>query len=166
MSSYRWKAQVIRGVFGLILLHFGLVHGATLVWDPNLEPNVTGYNVRYTNITAGNFGVWDAGDVTEVLINGAPGHTYQFSVSAYTGEGVESDPSAPVTYTAPDETLRITWDASVSSSIAGYTLWYGEINQTASGFDAALQTSAQLANPRRGTSCYFYVTGRDGLGNN
>lgn len=73
-----------------------------LAWDPNQEPEVTGYRLYY-GVTGGALtNSIDAGNVTTVSVPELQaGQTYNFHVKAYTTEGIESDPSNEVTYTVP-----------------------------------------------------------------
>src|SRR5678815_312780 len=73
----------------------------TLVWAPNPEPDIAGYNVYYTDRTAGSSGKWDAGPNAQLVLDLVGGHEYTFTVTAYNETGLESAPSAALNYTAP-----------------------------------------------------------------
>lgn len=70
----------------------------TLAWDPNPEPDISGYRVYYG--TNGFGSVMDCGNVTNrVLELSGPG-TWSFYATAYNTSGLESEPSLPVSYVA------------------------------------------------------------------
>jgi len=69
----------------------------TLAWDPNPEPEVAGYVIRYGR-GPGQYEGWvDAGKVTQFTLHGLNERTkYYFVVCAYTSLQVVSDPSVEV----------------------------------------------------------------------
>ena len=81
--------------------------GVTLEWDPNPEPEVSGYNV-YVGRQSGNYTrVIDAGSHVIVRLSPLdPGITYYFAVTAKTSEGLESPFSDEVSYTVPIDGIR------------------------------------------------------------
>jgi fibronectin type 3 domain-containing protein len=168
VSLDRLKPQCLSGIAVFVwLLTNSALAAPTLVWDPNPEPDVAGYNVYFSDTTSGSNGMWNAGRRCDLPLNLAPGHTYRFTVSAYNQLGVESAPSAPIQYEAsvPRLTLNVTWDPSAFSSVASYTLYYGELNQTAQGLPGGLGTSAAVYDLTRGVSYFLYVIGRDSASN-
>jgi hypothetical protein len=73
-----------------------------LAWDPSPDPTVVGYNAYYGSDSGVYTNRIDVGNVTSVVIsNLSQGITYYFAVTAYNGAGLESDPSAEVSYTVP-----------------------------------------------------------------
>jgi hypothetical protein len=74
----------------------------TLVWDPNIEPDLEGYKCYYGldsrdyahTVVVGNQTVCTVTDLE-------PGETYYFAVTAYNTVGLESDYSEEVIYTVP-----------------------------------------------------------------
>jgi len=75
---------------------------ATLAWDANTEPGITGYKI-YWGPSSGNYtSSKDAGNNTSATITGLDeGKTYYFAATAYNGDGVESGYSSQVSYTIP-----------------------------------------------------------------
>ena len=68
----------------------------TLAWDASPEPGVTGYIVYYGTSSGTYTQQLDAGNTTSASVpdpNPASGSTWYFVVTAYTSDGVESDPS-------------------------------------------------------------------------
>jgi fibronectin type 3 domain-containing protein len=161
MSSDRLKSK-----FHTLIVIFAILaclvaassRAATLVWDPNPEPDVIGYKVYYSDASSGASGVWLAGTSCQFPLNLQPGHSYVFSVTAYNQNGIESAPSESVRYAPPSEALLVTWDPSLDSSVTNYTLSFGQLNQTADSLDAGNVTEVELANVVRGLSYFFYVT--------
>lgn len=75
---------------------------ATLAWDANTEPGISGYNV-YFGETIGNYtNKIAAGNLTSFTVAGlTESKTYYFVVTCYNGSGLESDFSSHVSYTVP-----------------------------------------------------------------
>jgi len=75
----------------------------TLAWDPNPEPNVSGYRVYYGTASYYYTAVVDVGNQTALTISGLlPGVTYFFSATAYSeSTGDESYFSGEIAYTVP-----------------------------------------------------------------
>ncbi|MCA1561334.1 MAG: fibronectin type III domain-containing protein [Acidobacteria bacterium] len=73
----------------------------TIAWDPNTEPDVAGYVVAY-GVAPGQYDASvDVGPTTMwTLGNAVDGRTYYFTVYAYNGAGLTSDPSEEVSGTA------------------------------------------------------------------
>jgi fibronectin type 3 domain-containing protein len=162
------KSKFLFAVGVLIWLLTVSSHAAqTLVWDPSADPAVVGYKVYFSDLTGGSNGLWNAGLRTDLPLSLEPGHSYTFNVTAYNLSGVESDPSTPLLYDAPVPTtsLAVTWDPSAFASIANYTLYYGQLNQSADAKSAGLQTSMVLSNIVGGASYFLYVVGRDSSSN-
>jgi fibronectin type 3 domain-containing protein len=76
----------------------------SLVWDPNIEPDLEGYKCYYGlnsrdythTVVVGNQTVCTVTDLK-------PGETYYFAVTAYNTVGLESDYSEEIIYTIPAE---------------------------------------------------------------
>lgn len=80
-----------------VLLSAGQV---TLAWDPNGEPEVAGYKLYYGPVSGQYDQVIDVGNVTTTTVTDLQtGGTYWFVVTAYTADGLESDPSNEINYT-------------------------------------------------------------------
>ena len=98
---------------GLLLLAAPAMADTTfrLAWDPNSEPDVAGYRLRY-GTSAGNYGQSvDVGNVTDYDVRGLDaGTTYFFVVVAYDWAGNVSAPSnevsgVPVLIIGPSPTV-------------------------------------------------------------
>ena len=91
-------------VFAAILLSGMPARAAeiTLAWDPNVEPDLSGYKV-YSGTASRNYsGTVDVGNWTRCVMGGLePGRTYYFAAKAYNAAGSESDYSAEVVYSVP-----------------------------------------------------------------
>src|SRR5687767_5973616 len=132
----------------------------TLTWNANPEPDIAGYKVYATdlaNTNNTNRTIFNVGLQTEASFAPEPGRSYSFSVSAYNSAGLESDPSSEVRYTAPLDSLTVSWDPSVFSTAVEYRLSYGQLNSTAQQLSAGNRTSILLSGLIRGASYYFYV---------
>lgn len=96
---------------------------ALLEWEPSAEPEVTGYRVYVVEAERGPLEV-AASDVPRVHLHHLePGRTYHFAVSAVTAQGVESELSEVVPFTAPRPTVLgldvRTVDAAMAAEEAG-----------------------------------------------
>jgi hypothetical protein len=84
---------------------------AVLEWDPNPEPEVTGYRIHYGTESGAYVTTKDAGKVTTTKIEDlTAGTLYYFVATAYDAEGYESLPSNEVSYTPPLTPLTLTHD--------------------------------------------------------
>src|SRR4051794_11482562 len=97
----------------LLLLSHGLLLAApsvTLVWNPNTESDLAGYNVYFgpTNATYTNKII--LGKVTTNIVSGlVPGAKYFFAVTAFNTSGAESDFSNEISYSVPAPTSLDIW---------------------------------------------------------
>ncbi len=89
----------------LMLLLFGTTVSAAsiaIAWDPNVEPEVSGYLVMVGSVPGGTDQTFDVGAQTSWTFTSAvAGKTYYFRVQAYTAAGVKSLPSNEVSGKAP-----------------------------------------------------------------
>lgn len=117
----------------------------TIAWDPNVEPDVTGYMVHYGTAPDRYDGIVDVGpQTTWTLAQTAPGNTYYFRVLAYTLTGLRSNLSTQVSETipaAPVSTPAMSLDTPLNSStvsqnfvVGGWAVDLGAA--TGSGVDA------------------------------
>jgi|ERR1044071_9943497 hypothetical protein len=100
------KALLKVGIAALVLCAIQAASGqgvpVTLVWDANLERDVTGYRLYYGTAPHAYTERIDVGDVvTATVSNLTGGVVYFFAVTAYNRFGVESMFSNAVAYTAP-----------------------------------------------------------------
>lgn len=80
------------------------IHGVTLEWEKNSEPNVTGYRVHFGETNTSPARV-DVGNTNRYSVNSLiAGRTYYFYVTAYNNYDLESPPSATIYYKVPDGT--------------------------------------------------------------
>jgi hypothetical protein len=74
----------------------------TLAWDPNSEPDLSGYRIHYGTSSRNYTGVIDVGNqLTCTVTDLTPGETYYFAATAYNYSGLESDFSNEVLYVVP-----------------------------------------------------------------
>ena len=73
--------------------------GVTLQWDRNAETEVVGYKVYSVSLGATN--MVSVGTNSASLSALTVGQSYRFYVTAYTADGIESDPSNEVVYSVP-----------------------------------------------------------------
>ena len=74
----------------------------TLIWDPNLEPDLEGYKLYYGNETGVYPYVIDVGNMEICTVADLKqGETYYFAATAYNAAGLESSYSNEVAYTVP-----------------------------------------------------------------
>lgn len=92
-----------------VLALFGastLAHGASVYvsWDQNSESDLAGYRIYYRAQGWTAPAQLDVGNQNGITVADLlPGVTYHFSATAYNVAGLESDPSAEITYTVPLE---------------------------------------------------------------
>ena len=72
---------------------------ATLLWDPNTEPDLAGYKIYYGYVSGGYEYSVDVGNQTTYTLTGLdPNQTYYISATAYNIGGYESDFSNEVVF--------------------------------------------------------------------
>lgn len=134
------------------------VNAATvsLQWNRNPEADVIGYKVYFGPVSTSPSTVIDAGNATNATVSGLQeGTTYDFYASAYNSAGLESDLSAPVTYTVSSSSsaLVVSWDRSFSPNAASYAVLFAPTNQaTFARQQAGTNLSATISNVVRGTT--------------
>ena len=76
----------------------------TASWDPNGEPDLSGYRIYYGASSGSHSAVIDVGDAsTHTLTHLEPGKTYYFAATAYDTSGNESAFSAEVSFQMPGD---------------------------------------------------------------
>jgi hypothetical protein len=74
----------------------------SLAWDASPDTNVIGYFLYCEDTSNNDFRILNVTNKTTVAVSGLKeGLTYTFVVTAYDRDGLESDPSAEVTYIVP-----------------------------------------------------------------
>jgi hypothetical protein len=102
-----WGGWIFPGlVAATILLGRFQISGAqsvTLAWNSNSETNLAGYRLYYGQASRSYSGIVPVGkhETSATVTNLEAGLTYYFAVTAYTGDGLESDYSDEVRYTVP-----------------------------------------------------------------
>jgi Fibronectin type III domain/Divergent InlB B-repeat domain len=90
-------------IASLLIVSLSLAEAAQsveLAWDPNSEPNIDGYVLRYGTIRGKPSQIIDVGKTTTAAVsNLGYGTTYFFTVTARNNFGLESPPSNEVSYT-------------------------------------------------------------------
>jgi len=121
----------------------------TLAWDPNSEPDLSGYKLYYGPASTSYTNVIDVGPATNATISRlVAGARYFVVVTAYNTAGLESDPSNEISYFASGSN-----SAPVISSIANRSISNAqspEIPFTVSDAEssaASLSVSATSSNP-------------------
>ena len=74
----------------------------SLVWDPSPDATVVGYRLHSGTASGIYTEHLDVGAQTSTAVTGlVRGDTYYFAVTAYTADGIESDPSNEISFTLP-----------------------------------------------------------------
>jgi hypothetical protein len=71
----------------------------TLAWDPNAEPDVSGYMVAWGTAPGREDGIVNVGNITQYTLGNLPGGLLYFRVYAYNVYGLRSAPSAEISTT-------------------------------------------------------------------
>lgn len=116
----------------------------TIAWDPNTEPDIAGYVVAYGSAPGQYDASVDVGPTTTwTLGNAVDGRTYYFTVYAYNGTGVTSDPSEEVSGTAgpvaSQPYMNIDLPSNNALSLPDFVVagWAADVSATSdSGVDA------------------------------
>src|SRR5262245_10111579 len=96
-----WSRLLILAVLALIQ-PLRAATNVALAWDPNPEPDLAGYTVYFGTISGQCTNGVPVGLVTNAVIpNLNEATAYYFHVTASNTNGLESDPSAEVSYVPP-----------------------------------------------------------------
>jgi fibronectin type 3 domain-containing protein len=150
-------------------------------WDPSPSPDVVNYTVYYGSASGAYSMAIPAGNNTELVIQGlSDGVTYYFAVTAADSLGVESELSNEVSYTVPGiaspditaiaqsasgQGAVLTWNASPSADVAGYTIHYWAEDGSSSGDISESDTTGTVEGLQQNIRYYFTVTAYDWSGN-
>lgn len=115
-------SSVLAAIISLGMSATGHANGVQLQWDPNAEPDIAGYKVYYAPDSSSLAGATpvDVQNQTSATISGLdPASNYNFAVTAYNVEGLESSFSniVPVAERMPPA-VAITYPAD-NSSVSG-----------------------------------------------
>lgn len=95
----------------------------TLLWNASATPGVAGYKVYQGGASRAYTNTVDVGNVRSNTVSLARGATYFFGVTSYLPNGLESDFSNEVSYTATNKpaapTLTLTIDIASAPTIQG-----------------------------------------------
>ncbi|GEM_PF-5225831 len=112
-----------RGVSGIVD-HDNIL----LTWQNNTEQDLAGYRIYY-GTESRDYGLPVSVNTNQYIVPGLDtGVLYYFAVTAIDISGNESGYSSPeITMTIPEENdnMYLIWDASGSSSVSGYIIFYG-----------------------------------------
>lgn len=137
----------------------------SLAWDPSPDDSVTGYRLFCINVTLGHTNQIDVGNTNVCVITSlAEARTYAFYVTAYDGNGLESDPSNTIGLTVPLGPIETT----IAPGLGGRVEMRLHANGS-EGIRLELQTSTDLENwvtlttaPTAGDSIDYTVTNLNG----
>ena len=119
------KALAFAGVMLLLLACGSAARGeqsVSLAWNASPETNVVGYFLYYSDASGDctkTLSITNRTETTATVPGLQSGTTYTFILTAYDGDGLESEPSAEVSYTVPGA-------ISVSALVTISRLWYSD----------------------------------------
>jgi hypothetical protein len=90
---------------------------ATVMWDPNPEPDIAGYKLSYGTQSGAYTTVVDVGNVTSKAVTLTDGQRYFFAVQAYNSGGGLSAYSTEITYDVPGLPPTLTTLAPASGPV-------------------------------------------------
>ena len=110
VSGLKGLTRVLGGILFCALLHSPVqaASGITLVWDPSVGTNVSGYRIYYGAASRTYTSMVEAGNTTSASIPAlVEGTTYYFTVRVYDSLGEESDYSNEIRDTPPMVAARL-----------------------------------------------------------
>lgn len=159
------KRSALAAIVALAGFGFSSIAGAAdvgLAWNANPETDIASYRLSYGTSPGQYNQVKEVGRDTRTLVtNLEAGRTYYFAVAAVNYAGMQSDPSAEVSYQTPPLyfNLNLAWNPNPETDISAYRLSYGtssgQYNQVV---DAGRNTRATVSNLEQGKTYYFVVT--------
>lgn len=165
-GSHVWIDRPLRAAI-LTLAAFGVsgivvAADVGLSWNANPETDIAKYRLSYGTSSGQYTQFKEVGRDTRALLTGLEaGRTYYFAVAAVNYAGMESDPSAEVSYQTPPLyfDLNLAWNSNPETDINAYRLSYGtssgQYNQV---LDVGRNTRATVSNLEQGKTYYFAVT--------
>jgi len=157
----------LAGAAAVALAGFGLCSIAAaadvgLSWNANPETDIAKYRLSYGTSSGQYTQAKEVGRETRTLVTGLEaGRTYYFAVAAVNYAGIQSDPSAEVSYQTPPTyyNLNLAWNPNPETDISAYRLSYGTSSgQYSQVVDAGRNTRATVSNLEQGKTYYFAVT--------
>mgnify|MGYP006299498725 CR=1 FL=1 len=187
MSNRRKRTGQFVGVILLIVNLCSKIYAGdvNVTWDPNSEPDLSGYKVYYGTSSRSYSTILDVGNTTEhTITNLTDGVQYYFAVTAYdtalnesgyseevntfVGNSDTTPPARPnlTGYTIQDLKITIQWQNNSEPDLASYKVHYG----TQSGnytevVNAGKSTSYQTPDLVEGQTYYFALTALDNNNN-
>src|SRR3954447_3162586 len=138
----------------LLLLSHCVLQAApyvTLVWNPNAEADITGYNVYFGSVSGTYTNKISVGKVTTNKVYGLSyGATYFFAVTALNTSGGESDFSNEYRYSVPAATTLDLWKnsnftaADLSDPTKESTVWGDTVDPDNDGHDNLMELALGL----------------------
>jgi hypothetical protein len=127
----------------------------TVAWDPSTTPGVDGYVLHFGTNSGAYFDFVASGQTTTATALGLlEGVTYYFAATAYTTNGVESDPSVELVYTIPNggstnrpPTLAPLNDVTLGVNSDPYTVTLSDVRAGSASESRTLRVTAVSSNP-------------------
>lgn len=143
------KALLLAAGIGLAAAAHAAPDRVTVAWDPNPEPDIAGYNVYYGIVGSGVTNKVSPGNATQQqVISLQPETQYWFFVTAFNTAGLESDPSAVLTYTTPvNQAPTVTLDGDRIAIIPGTIAITAQASDDYLSPDQLTTTWSQVAGP-------------------
>jgi Bacterial Ig domain/Fibronectin type III domain len=147
-------------VFAVLVSPVFATSSVNLSWDPNPEPDITGYRLKYGTSSGTYSQSIDVGNVTTAAVPSlTAGQTYYFVVTAFNASAMESQPSNEVTFsvtvtvnqsplvaiTSPDNGSNVVAPATVTIS-ANASDSDGSVNRV-EFYSGATKLGESIASP-------------------
>jgi hypothetical protein len=128
-------------LLALSLSAFGAPESVTLGWAPSQDPTVVGYTISYGGQSGDYTNTIDVGTNMSYTLSGlTPGSTYYFVTTSYNAYGIQSAPTAEVSYVAPLPSVPSLSGLSVNSGTVSLQF------QVVPSTSYQLQASSDLVN--------------------